>query len=322
MKTLLTKLSMLSLVLMMGLASCTEEDGVTPNGDTNSVTELSANARSATQVNVRWKGGNATDTLVATANGVEVSRSAVIATDGAYHSAVANGLTLGTNYVFTVRNSAGVSAGSITWSPAVRWPGATGEVQIWSTADPSPNHPSGLIIDADGITAVSVNGARKDEVDVVLGTNTNTATPVSLLSPGIDGSGIITNKRTFFGTPYNVAGGLDNDYYTAAITSLISTTGANAYNAVDLARRAVGSEALGTSLIIPFLTDDGHYGRIELVPNVTTGQIFTTDASLIESIQVRVSYQTQTNVGYVGRGTARGPWVRNGFNSANAAMKR
>lgn len=320
MKTLLTKLSLASLVLTMGLASCTEEDGPNGTGNTNSVAGLSANARSATEVNVRWTGGSSTDTLVATANGTE-SRTATVQTeviDGVtYYSAVAGGLALGTNYVFTVRNAAGTSAGSITWSPATRWPGATTSTQIWSTADPLPNHPSGLIIDATGITGASTNGATKDQIDIVLGFNSDPNTPVSILSPGIDGSGIITTKRTFFGKPYNVAGGLDKDYYTAPITSLISTTGPTAYNAVDLTMRT-DAAVKGTSLIIPFLTDDGHFGRIELLPNATTGQVFTTEGG-IESVQVRVSYQTQQNVGYVARAYSRGP--RNAVSNANSVIK-
>ena len=320
MKTLLTKLSLAALVLTMGLASCTEEDGPNGTGNTNSVTGLSANARSATEVNVRWTGGSAFDTLVATANGVE-TRATSIQTETVggvtYHSGVVGSLALGTNYVFTVRNDAGTSANSLTWSPATRWPNATGSTQIWSTADPSPNHPSGLIIDATGITPASVNGAAKDQIDVVLGFNADPNTPVSILSPGIDGSGIITTKRTFFGTPFNVAGGLDKDYYTAPITSLISTTGANAYNAVDLTMRT-DAAVKGTSLIIPFLTDDGHYGRIELVPNASTGQIFTTEGG-IESVQIRVSYQTQQNVGYVARAYSRGP--RNAVNTTNSVVK-
>jgi hypothetical protein len=327
MKTLLTKLSLLSLLLMMGLASCTEEDGTgTGNGDTNSVTGLSANARSATEVNVRWTGGSATDTLVATLNGTEMKYTAVTTEtiDGTvYYKAVATGLTLNNNYAFNVRNSAGTSAGSITWAPATRWPGASTSTQIWSTADPSPAHPSGLIIDASGITPMSVNdAARKAEIDVVLAANDLTqmpGIPVSILSPGINGSGIITDKRTFFGTPYNVAGGLDNDYYTAPITTLISTTGANAFNAVDLSTRT-DAAVLGTSLIIPFLTDDGHYGRIELMPG-STGQVYTT-AGGIESVQVRVSYQTQANNGYVARGTVRnGSTVRNAVGMTGTALK-
>jgi hypothetical protein len=318
MKTLLTKLSLLSLVLTMGLASCTEEDG-TGTGDKNGVTELSANARNSTAINVRWKGGSATDTLYATS--ATGTTTTYIATQGTtYNTAIATGLSLGTNYTFTVHNAAGTSAGNITWSPAKRWPSESNvneAVQLWSTADPSPNHPSGLIIDADGIEAVSVNGARKAEVDVVLGYSADLSTPVRIISPGIDSSGIITTKRTYFGAPFNVVGGLDNDYYTGPITLASGTT---RYDDVLVSRRATTDPGYGASMIIPFLTDDGHYGRIELLPSSTTaGQVFTTDASLIESVMVKVSYQTQADIGYVARGTARGPVRR--ISTANAPLK-
>ncbi len=319
MKTLLTKLSLLSLVLMMGLASCTEEDPTGPGG--NGVTKLSANARSSSAINVRWENGSASDTLYVTSPAGVTTK--YVATQGTtYNTAIATGLSANQNYTLTVHNASGASS-NLTWATAARWPEAGGSVQIFSTADPSPNNPSGLIIDASGITPMSVNSAtRKDEIDIVLAANDLTQfpnTPVSVLSPGIDGSGIITTKRTFFGEPFNVAGGLDNDYYTDAINTLIAKTGTKAYNSIDLTTRS--GEAVGTSTIIPFLTDDGHYGRIELVPNATTGQVYTTVGG-IESIQVKVSYQTQMDNGYVGRGTARGPWVRNGVSIANAPMKR
>lgn len=332
MKTFITKLSMLSLVLSMGLVSCTEEDGTGTGGDKNNVTELSANSHSSTSVNVRWLGGSASDTLIATA-GANVLRFTGVTSatidNKTYYMARATGLAPNTNYVFSVNNAAGTSAGTITWAGAMRWPSEANPdatVQLWETADPSPNHPSGLIIDGTGISAISTESADSASIDMVLAWNDpttapgNQGVPVSLVSPGITGSGIIVNKRTYFGNAaYNVAGGLDNDYYTAPVTSLI-TTGNGGITGVDLAPRAAGSEALNTSLIVPFLTEDGHYGRIELVPDPVTGQVYTSVAG-IESIKVRVSYQTQANTGYVGRGTVRGPQVRNNLNSSNAIMK-
>jgi hypothetical protein len=309
MKTFLTKLAALSLVLTLGLSSCTEEDPIT-GGGTNTVTNLSANAESSTAINVRWEGGTAGDTLIATANGVEIRQPVTtVQTIGTtnYRRATISGLTMGTNYVLTVRNDDGTS-GSLTWSPAIHWPSETNQAQtvrVWGTGAPLPTQPSGLIIDANGITAVSVNdAARRDEIDIVVATNPDAQVPLSVLAPGVTGSGIPTVKNTKFGNqPFNVAGGLDNDFYTAPITTLFT----NNVNAVDIDRRATTDAAFGTSVIIPFLTEDNHYGRIELVPQ--NGQAFGTfqeGSDIYEFVEIRVSYQTQTGVGYVGRGAVRG----------------
>jgi hypothetical protein len=322
MKTLLTKLSLLSLVLTMGLASCTEEDGVTPGG--NGVTGLSANAHSSTAINARWEGGSATDTLVATANGVEFrSASVQTVTSGGttFHAATVSGLTLGTDYVLTVRNASGTSS-SLSWAPATRWPSeanTTQTVRLFSTAAPLASQPSGLVIDVDGITAISTESADSASVDVVLGYNASSSAPIALLSPGVDGSGIIIGKRTNFAVPFNVAGGLDNDYYTGPVTGLI-TVGSTGITAVDIVNRPAGSEALNTSVIVPFVTGDNRYGRIELVPQAD-GQVYgtmTSGSKTFEYVDLKVSYQTQVGKGYVARPAARGHWNTISTSTTNA----
>lgn len=318
MKTLLTKLSLLSLVLMMGLASCTEEDGITPGA--NTVAGLSATAVSATAVNVRWTGGSATDTLVATAGGNANTYTGVTTEviDGTtYYKAQATGLTIGTDYSFTVRNSSGTSANSVTWSPATRWPANGSTVRLYSTAAPAAIGPSGLIIENSGISAVSTIGAEKDRIDVVLGWNDDPAKPVALLSPGVNGSGVFNGFETKFAAepigPSLVKGGLDADYYTASLAGQFSTANPNAVN-IETLNSAKAAE--NYSLIVPFRSTAGgevHYGRIELIPQAGTGQnygVIVSGGKQYEFVDVRVSYQTVPNSGYVGRPQAPGNFAR------------
>lgn len=309
MKTLLTKLSLLSLVLMMGLASCTEEDG----GATNTITGLSATARSATSIGVRWENGTASDSVVVTPVGGTTPVIVAGTAAGVFNKAVVSGLAVGTNYTIAVRNANGTSS-SITYSPATRWPADGSTVRIWSTATPGANRPSGLIIENGGITPISTEAADSTRIDVVLGWNDNPAKPVALVGPGVEGSGVFNGMETKFISPFLVAGGLNEDYYTGSIVGLF--TAGPTFNAVDVATLSATDAAKNLSLIAPFRSTAGgevHYGRIELVPQAGTGQnygVIVEGGNQYEFVDVKVSYQSVPNSGYVGRPQAPGHFVR------------
>jgi hypothetical protein len=310
MKTLLTKLSLLSLVLMMGLASCTEEEG----GATNTISNLSATARSATSIGVRWENGTASDSVVVTAVGGTTPVIVAATAAGEFNKAVVNGLTVGTDYTISVRNANGTSS-SITYSPATRWPADGSTVRLYSTAAPASVGPSGLIIENTGIRVVSTESAAdSNSIDVVLGWNDNAAKPVSLVSPGVEGSGVFNGMETKFISPFLVAGGLNEDYYTGSIVGLF--TAGPTFNAVDVETLSAADAAKAYSLIAPFRSTAGgevHYGRIELVPQAATGQpygVLVVGGKQYEFVDVKVSYQSVANSGYVGRPQAPGHFPR------------
>lgn len=308
MKTLLTRYSALAMMfVMLGLASCTEEDGIVNPPGTNDVDSLAATALSSTSIRVRWSGGTTSDQVVATPTGggtaVTVNSSNGVAT--------ITGLTLGQTYSIKVTNADGES-GALTWAPARRWPFETNgsqTVRLYSTGAPLPTQPSGLIFDASGIQTVSIRSSDSDDIDVVLAFNEDENVPVSLVSPGVDGSGIYDGKNTIFGDDaFLVDGGLDNDFYGTPIQNLFTDN----RNGTDVERRAGGSAELGWSKIILVKAQSGsnvHYARIELVPQ-SNGQLFG-EESTYEFVDLRVSYQTIPNAGYVGRPQRHGSWKKN-----------
>jgi hypothetical protein len=317
MKTLLTKYSLLALVVaMLGLSSCTEEDGpIGPGGSNNGVTGLSATALSSTSIGVRWSGGTSADQVVVT----PVTGGSAMTVNSSNGQAVVTGLTLGQEYTIRVDNANG-SSNTMEWAPARRWPFETNgqqTVRVYSTAAPGANRPSGLIIDETGIQAVSVgpSAPNRDQIDLVLATtSTNPNNPIAINSPHVQGSGIpediakvtLLNQNSMF-----VQGGLDNHYYTGDVATLVPT-GNNAKNQAPIFKYASGDAEFGKSMIIIFRTEENHFGRLEIVPQAD-GTLFGSDQALnnqgemviFDYVDVRVSYQTLPNTGYVGRPQAR-----------------
>jgi hypothetical protein len=301
MKTLLTRYSVLALMFAtLGLASCTEESS--PDSPNN----LAATSLSSTSIKVRWDKSTSSDDVIVT----PTSGGTAVTLTSANGAATITGLTLGQTYTIQIKNDNG-SSSILTWAPARRWPSEANPsqtVRVYSTGAAAPNKPSGLIFNGTEIRAVSIRSADSDNIDLVVAFNAAIDTPISFVSPGVFGSGIETGKQTLFGDEnYVVAGGLDNDFYTGSITGLFS----DGNNAVDIVRRLLGSSAIGLPLIVLARTQESgnvHYARIELVPQ-PDGQAFGVEDTY-EFVDLKISYQTIPNAGYVGRPQAHGSWVK------------
>jgi hypothetical protein len=191
------------------------------------------------------------------------------------------------------------------WATAKRLPfeaNGTQTVRLWETAAENTTRHSGLILSADGMSTAATTSNESSKINMVLATQFSAQAPVSLVSPGVIGSGLPFGKSTTFSeVSYYVIGGLDKDYYTGSIASLFSM----GYNELILDQR--DEPRTDVALVLPvLLTDkdnDVNYARLEVLmqPN---GQPFGFDNGNA-FIDLRASYQTMTNVGYAGRPRSR-----------------
>lgn len=313
MKTLLTRFSLLAMLMAtLGLASCTEEDGL---GGGTSNSKVSVTSLSSTSIGVRWTNPTTTDQIVATPTSGAGSPVTVNIT-GATGQGVLTGLTNGQSYDIVVKNGSETSA-KVTWAPATRWPSEanpSATVRLFETAAPINVGPSGLIIDETGMRAVSTEGNEQTRIDLVLATQDPARvardTIVSLVSPSISSeSGIPGGRKTAFADKiFYVTGGLDNDYYTVALSTLVHPSQDLARNALDIVKMATNHEGYNKSLILVLRTQDNHYARVEVLPQPAgsprAGQhygIETITGNEYKFVDVRASYQLTTGLGYASR---------------------
>jgi len=314
MKTLFTKLMTLAMVGIMGLSisSCTEED-LGPGTSTHAADSLEFTAMSSTSVKVRWKrgsGDSGPDTIVATpVNGGTAVTKVTASNDTSY---TVTGLQANTTYNFQIQSNGTVSA-SRQWAPALRLPSEAGNsrqtFRIYETADNTTGHPSGLaLVPANAkaaATEISINASGAvNIVDFVLssraGIDDNAIFPpgLAIIAADVTGSGFTSGgrKTAFANTTFFVKGGLDEDFYGTDIAQAITTQ-------PDSLRANIvyidDESHDGASLIIPFRTAEGYYGRLEVVPQSNGKWYGSTSAGYY--VDVRVSLQTQQGVAYVGR---------------------
>jgi hypothetical protein len=207
----------------------------------------------------------------------------------------------------------GSTAGSniIVWAPA----SSSGTFRLYETADPSSSHPSGLVLGTTAHTA-SISGAEASNLDLVLGTDASQPTTqpgLSLVSPD-DGRSLIpvgvSVKSTDFASSADIVkGGLPMDKLSSSITF-------SASGSYDISSAFRDS----SSAIIAVRTQDGHYARVEIVPQAAsttfqgnTGHFLWGDTGGLPSyrfVDLNVTYQPTANLAYAGRPVSGGTTLR------------
>lgn len=314
MNKIVTRIACLAVTGLMALSisSCTTEDnGTNPNtgtGDgTTTPSGLQFSARSSTSIAVQWTRNtkdvgtdivtvtNATTGTLITTQNVASPASSVILT----------GLNPDITYNIKVATS-NDDAVTSKWATAYRLPGdngsSTSSIRIYETADNTNGHFSGLVLNTANPHAASTVGGEANSIDFVLASTKNVMQNcpppcLSLASPSVTRyTGINLGRFTTFGnTASLIPGGLDNDFYSAPI-SINTLDSITTYDIYDSTRSG--------SVVIPFLTADNHYGRLEIMqqPQNQGNKLYGTDpATGFYYIDVRVSYQSELGQGYVGR---------------------
>ncbi len=255
---------------------------------------LMVNAMSATSIGAEWTRGSGdfgTDTIIAM-NGTTVVGTATSTTS----SGVVSGLTEGTLYTITIHNTTTTATPiNMNWETAERTP----LIKIYEKKDPNAGEPSGLVLAENGTTAISITGALN--ADFVL--DDDASLP----------AGISFEAGAFFNPQWNdtkvnpnatyVVGGLNNDYRATDYSQDIIAASDNSYNLPNDA----GYGAKG-SAVLTCQTASGNLALIEIIPDATTGQLYSIDNSSgtpYKYITVNVSYQSMVDAPYAGRGHAR-----------------
>lgn len=208
---------------------------------------------------------------------------------------IVTGLNEGVPYNISIHIGSGASD-SMIWMTAER----TSGINIFEMADTNSSDPNVLIL-ADtangGVQAIPFKGAPNG--DFVLNDIASLASGISLESGAVlNGEWNLTNvsDSTIF-----VPGGLNNYYrstdYTAAIAA---ANGTDSYDIPDdAAYNTKGSRILICE------TQSGNLALVEIVPNATTGQLFSTNVKGYKYITVNVSYQSAIGAFYARRGRPR-----------------
>jgi hypothetical protein len=304
MNRLVTTFSRLAVVaaLGFGFASCTTEDTTGPGNNGTGPSNVAANSRSESSIGVAWHRQSSdvtADTVVVMANGAVVKNQVVAAPDT---TAVVVGLTLNTLYTISVHSKAGVSSNTVTWAPATR----TQTVRLYETADNSGGHYSGLVLNGNEIgqgpnaVAVSTADAAPNHLstDIVFASDqTNTNSFLTIVSPAVTSiSGVESGKYTKFSNPIQIAGGMDNIYYTGDLRTTIATSGTSIVNAIELT-----TTTNQQPLVFNVLTADNHFARVEVQPQPSNAGRLYAGAAGQNYIDVKVSYQPLSNTPYAGR---------------------
>ncbi|HYM20995.1 MAG TPA: hypothetical protein VEW28_08330 [Candidatus Kapabacteria bacterium] len=192
------------------------------------------------------------------------------------------------------------TAGTITWATAYK----TSSKNIYETSDPSPGHPSGLIVSGNTTQTAPLDTADKKNIDLVLLTDaTVPGSNISLVSSNVAYTG---GRTTFFGTnSYLVHGGADNLFFSGDITSFVPVSGGSTTNFYDIPSANVGDSSAVLLVNVLSHTTPGatNFARIEIVPDGTTHQLYTIAGSH-KYITVNVWAQPTVGWGYVSRPTA------------------
>jgi hypothetical protein len=287
--TILSRLALAALVAG-AFAACTTED--TP-GTTNIPTGLMARSVDANTIAVMWtraSGDVGADTLIVTDPGGAVKFSGATSTTA--NTMTATGLTTNTVYTISVKGGGGTSS-SINWMTANRTDG----LQIFEY---SSSGQSGLQLNGADNKAhvVSVSNGNSGIIDFLLDDKQRSATITS--ASGLDFEGAQNFDDTWRNSLVDVngryvVGGLNNDYSASEFTSAYSGMTSTDYpidEATDYGTRG--------SRVLLVKTKEGNFAKIEIVPDPTTGKLYTgTGAN--RHITVNVSYQPTVGRAYAGR---------------------
>jgi hypothetical protein len=253
-------------------------------------TNLMALSLSATSIALEWTRDPADagiDTVVATNGGVTLT---VLPTTAS--AATITGLTEGTGYTFSVHN--GLISPSISWMTARRTTG----LKIYEYSSPNP---AGLQLNgADGHAHVlNVTSQNLSSLDFLLDDVQRDPTITSPSGLAFEGPQIFdaTLRSTFIDQAGRyVVGGLDADFSSFDFSSFFN--GSHTANEFDLP--ATFDFNTRGSRVLLVATSDGHFAKVEVVPNPTTGQLYS-GTGTNRFITVNVSYQSAVGQPYAGR---------------------
>ena len=286
----------LSVSMAFLITSCTTEPGgPPPTTGVGIPTVLEVNTLSATSITARWvraSNDSTADTLIVSpqAGGAEMKAVAL----AGISSATISTLTINTPYLVSVASGGGRTA-TIIWGTATR----SGTLTIFETGD--PGNPSGLILGPIA-RVVSTKGADSSKIDLVLASRADVPNPfISLQTASGAKSGIFFGRKTLVDDYFEVAGGLDKDFYKSGF----STPASDGFS-------GFGAVTSGNPVVMVVKTTDGNYARIEILPQALNGNKLwkIVGAGPYRAIEVIVSYQPTANAPYAGRPEA----VRRGTN--------
>jgi hypothetical protein len=191
------------------------------------------------------------------------------------------------------------SATSIVWAPA----DFTSAVRLWETSDPNASHPSGLILGATS-TSTSVSGSSKQDIDLVLATDASVTAVFPFLKLEAADQTSISNARAtdLSQVAYQVKGGLAMNHFNSDLSGIIPTGS----NSVGFFSFSDWATIVDTSIIIPVLTADNHFARVEIIPQSTSpfkvwGDTDPGQSDSKRFIDVNVTYQTHPGWAFAGR---------------------
>ncbi|MDP4200148.1 MAG: hypothetical protein Q8922_12295 [Bacteroidota bacterium] len=195
-----------------------------------------------------------------------------------------------TAYTFIV-HTAGGNTNSITWMTAER----TNGLRIYEVADPSSSDPSGLSLGPQmAMTLPLSQGAAADFVLESYANDPTLPSGISLVASNVHSSGWRDTKVS--GKANYIVGGLANNFRSSDYKTEMDTASQNAF---DLPNDAVyGTKG---SAIIVVKTQDNHLALVEIVPDPSTGKLYSVNGAGYKYVTVNVSYQLATNTGYAAR---------------------
>jgi hypothetical protein len=247
---------------------------------------LMVNAMNASSIGAVWTRGVADvgiDTIFAMSGNTVVAMDTTSGSSG-----IVTGLSEMVPYVLSIHTDSGTSD-TITWMTAERDTG----IHIYEMADTILTDSVGLQLAANATKSIPIKGATN--ADFVL------------MEDKYDSSGISFNAGFLANSNWNntkisadsifIPGGLNN-YYR-------DTNYATAMSGLMVDSVAIPNDASLGSRILICQTVSGNLALIEIVPNASTGQLYSVNpTSGFKYITVNVSYQALANAPYAGRGHA------------------
>ncbi len=249
-------------------------------------TNLMVNSASATSIGAKWTrgaGDNGADTIVAM-NGSTVAGTAIVSSGS---TGVVTGLSEGISYSISVHTSSGATSG-ISWMTAQRSTGIT----IYESGDPSASDPSALVLASNATDAIPLTGASN--ADFVLQSDGSVPSGITFEAGAVRNGA--WNDDKINGRGDYIVGGLNNDYRSTDYRNDMDTASANAYDIPNS-----GDYRTQGSRVLIVKTQDAHLALIEIQPDPTTGNLYSTNAAGYKYITVNVSYQSAVNQPYAAR---------------------
>lgn len=252
-------------------------------------------SNSATSISAKWSRGTgdmSLDTLIAM-NGTTVVSTQTTSDS----SATVTGLNEGTPYTITLHTgNSSVNLSGMTWMTAER----TNGIKVYETSDPNAGDPSGLLLQSGasgGVKSESLSGAAN--ADFALQTVAGIPSGVSLVSGKVlhgnwNNTGVDPN-------PNYIVGGLDSAFrssdYSAELAIASGTNGVNSYD--------IPGTALTGSRVLICQTASGNLALVEVVPDASTGLLYSVDGNGHKYVTLNVSYQTAADQPYAARARSR-----------------